>query len=242
VNMKPVNIDPKTFVNRLMFCFVMAGGILALFVVARAQTTGSSSAAANTKLGAQIVAEGTTRGAVACARCHGYDGASDGSGAFPALAGQSADYLTKQLGQYASGERQNAIMGSIAKGLNENEVQAVAQYYANASPPWIARHATSPELVAQGKQFALVGDASARVQNCISCHGPNGAGQPPDVPFLAGQYQAYIRLQLLMFKKGYRKSPSMQDVAHNLPSQHIEAVAAYFDQLPLPAESKNKSK
>jgi cytochrome c553 len=234
-------MNADTFVNRVIFCSVIAGGILGVYVAARAQTPGSSSAA-NTKLGAQVVSEGTTRGAVACARCHGYDGASDGSGAFPALAGQSAYYLTEQLRQYASGERQNAIMGSIAKGLNEDELQAVAQYYANASPPVIARRATSADLVARGKQFALSGDASARVQNCISCHGPYGEGQPQAVPFLAWQYQAYIRLQLLMFNKGYRKSASMQDVAHNLPAPHAEAVAAYFDQLPLPSESKSKRK
>jgi cytochrome c553 len=235
-------MNPNTFVNRVIFCSAIAGGILGVYVAARAQTTGSPSATANVKLGAQTVAQGTTRGAVACARCHGYDGASDGSGAFPALAGQSAYYLTKQLRQYASGERQNAIMGSIAKGLNEDELQAVAQYYANASPPAIARQVKSADLVARGKQFALVGDSSARVQNCISCHGPNGEGQPPDVPFLAGQYGAYIRLQLLMFNKGYRKSASMQDVAHNLPAPHAEAIAAYFDQLSMPSESKNKGK
>lgn len=237
-----MTMNPQTFVNRVIFCSVIAGGILAAYVAARAQTPGSSSAGANEKLGAQIVAAGTTRGAVACARCHGYDGASDGSGAFPALAGQSSYYLTKQLLQYASGERQNAIMGSIAKGLNQDEIQAVAQYYANAKPPAIARHATSSDLVAQGRQFALSGDASARVQNCISCHGPNGEGQPPSVPFLAGQYGAYIKLQLVMFNKGYRKSASMQDVAHNLPAPHAEAVAAYFDQLQLPSETKNKVK
>ncbi|MBV8052167.1 MAG: c-type cytochrome [Acidobacteriaceae bacterium] len=235
-------MNAKSFVNRVIFYSVIAGGILGVYVAARAQTTGGSSTAAIAKLGAQVVGEGTTRGAVACARCHGYDGASDGSGAFPALAGQSAYYLAEQLRQYASGERQNAIMGSIAKGLNDDELRSVAQYYANASPPLIARHASSADLVTRGKQFALQGDASARVQNCISCHGPNGEGQPPSVPFLAGQYESYIRLQLLMFKKGYRKSASMQDVAHNLPAPHAEAIAAYFDQLPLPSESNNKSK
>jgi cytochrome c553 len=234
-------MDAKSFVNRFIYCSAGVGAVLALYVAARGQTTGNSSKAANSALAAQIVSQGTPRGAVACARCHGYDGASDGSGAFPALAGQSATYLANQLRHYASGERQNAIMGSIAKGLNQEETQAVALYYAHATPPAIARHARSADLVARGKQFALVGDASARVQNCIGCHGPNGEGQPPSVPFLAGQYQAYIRLQLLMFQKGYRKSAPMQDVAHNLPAPHAEAIAAYFEQLQLPSEPNSRS-
>jgi cytochrome c553 len=225
-------MNPKTFVNRFIFLSVVVGILLAGYVVAKAQTNG------NSQLGAQIVSEGTAKGAIACARCHGYDGASDGSGAFPALAGQSAVYLAHQLRHYASGQRQNAIMGSIAKGLSEEEINAVAQYYANANAPTISRRAAAPDLVALGKQLALVGDASARVQNCVSCHGPNGEGLPPTIPFLAGQYRQYIKVQIQMFRKGYRTSASMQDVAHALPDQHVEAIAAYFEQLPLPSHKK----
>jgi cytochrome c553 len=231
-------MDPKTFVNRFFLVAAIAGAILAAYVVAKAETPGNSKTAQQTEtsqVGAQIVAEGNARGAIACARCHGYDGASDGSGAFPALAGQSAVYLAHQLQHYAAGQRQNAIMGSIAKGLNEEEIDSVSQYYANATPPAILRTPTSPDLVALGKQFALVGDTTARVQNCVSCHGPNGQGLPPTIPYLAGQYRQYIKVQLQMFRKGYRTSASMQDVAHALPDQHVDAIAAYFDQLPLPS-------
>jgi cytochrome c553 len=228
--------------TRFVFLCTAVGVILVLYAVARSQTAASSSKTVNSTLGAEIVNQGTTAGAIACVRCHGYDGASDGSGAFPALAGQSAEYQATQLHQFASGERQNAIMNLVAKGLNQDEIQAVSLYYANANPPVIARHAKSPDLVARGKQLALIGDASARVQNCISCHGPNGRGQPPSVPYLAGQYQAYIVLQLQMFQKGYRKSISMQGVAHNLPAEHAEAIAAYFEQLPLPSKPNSSAK
>jgi len=235
-------MNAQTIGNRFIaVSLLVLGVILAAYLSAQAQTTGNAGSGTS-QLSAQIVAQGTSRGAIACARCHGYDGSSDGSGAFPALAGQSAQYLANQLRHYASGERQNAIMVSIAKGLTEDELQAVAQYYASAHPPSISRHPSAADLVARGKEYALVGDASARVQNCISCHGPNGEGQPPDVPFLAGQYGAYIKLQLLMFQKGYRKSVQMQDVAHNLPTPHVEAVAAYFDQLQLPSQAKNQGK
>jgi cytochrome c553 len=228
--------------TRFVFICTVVGVTLAFYTVARSQTDADSSKTANPTLGAEVVNQGTRAGAIACVSCHGSDGASDGSGAFPALAGQSAEYQEKQLRQFASGDRQNAIMNVVAKGLNEDEIKAVSVYYANANAPAIARQTKSPDLVARGKQLALTGDAPARVQNCIGCHGPNGQGQPPSIPYLAGQYQAYILLQLQMFQKGYRKSIFMQGIAHNLPAEHAEAIAAYFDQLSLPSNPKNSTK
>jgi cytochrome c553 len=190
--------------------------------------------------GAVIVAEGNSRGAVACARCHGFDGASDGSGAFPALAGQTEYYLSHQLRNYASGQRRNAIMQSIAKALTPDEIASVARYYAHANPPSYPRSVAPPDLVARGKQMAEEGDVSARVQDCVSCHGPQGEGEPPTIPYLAGQYKHYIQVQLLMFNKGYRASDQMARVAHQMPERHIEAIAAYFDQLPRPANATSE--
>ena len=186
-------------------------------------------------VGARIVADGTAKGAIACARCHGFDGASDGSGAFPALVGQPAHYLANQLKHFASGERQNAMMESIAKGLTPAEMESVAEYYASVRASAIPPRAASSELVARGAQVALVGDRDARVQACVSCHGPNGAGEPPTVPYLAGQYKQYLKVQIQMFQGGYRKSAQMANVAHNLTEKDIDAVAAYFDRLPRPA-------
>jgi cytochrome c553 len=225
--MNPLDVRSYAFLA-LCICAILGG---CLIVKA---ATGNSQAAA------QIVAKGTARGAVACARCHGFDGAADGSGAFPALAGQTTHYLLDQLQHYASGQRRNPIMESIAKGLTPDEMEGVAEYYAHANPPSIPRHPASPDLVARGKQLALVGDAAARVQNCVSCHGPNGEGEPPTVPYLAGQYKRYIQAQLLMFNKGYRTAEQMSRIAHLMPEQHVEAIAAYFDQLPRPSSRSSE--
>ncbi len=186
-------------------------------------------------LGAQIVAQGTTNGAIACARCHGFDGEADGSGAFPKLAGQFPQYLAKQLRAYASGARQNALMQPIAKGLNQAEIDSVAQYYASLRRSALLPRPVSAQIVARGEQLAKLGDLSLRVQACESCHGPNGEGEPPVVPYLAGQYGHYIVVQILMFRQGSRKSQQMQDPAHDLREQDIAAVAAYFEQASRPA-------
>jgi cytochrome c553 len=217
------------WIRRYVVPALASGGVLAGYLAAQSGT------ADNSQVGARIVAEGTERGAVACSRCHGFDGLSDGSGAFPVLAGQPAYYLSEQLQKYASGERRNAIMESIAKGLTAQEKESVAQYYANVTTPSIPRRPGSPELVARGKQLALVGDPVARVQNCVGCHGPKGAGEPPTNPYLEGQYKHYIKLQMEMLRKGYWKVGQMTRVAHGLTDQDVEAVAVYFDQRPRPS-------
>jgi cytochrome c553 len=215
--------------RRFALLLLILGAVLAAYLPAIAGVVD------NSEVGARIVAEGTAKGAIACARCHGFDGASDGSGAFPALVGLPAPYLANQLKQFASGERQNSIMESIAKGLTPDEMESVAEYYGGTRAVVIPPRTASSELVARGAQVALVGDRDSRVQACVSCHGPNGAGEPPTVPYLAGQYKQYIKVQIQMFQRGYRKNPQMAVVAHNLTEKDIDAVAAYFDQLPRPA-------
>ena len=121
--------------ERTMFVLVVAGIVVASYLAAQTsipnKPTPNKSISNKSQIGAQIVAQGTARGAVACARCHGFDGASDGSGAFPRLDGQSPQYLAEQLRHFASGARQNALMQPIAKGLKDDEIAAVAQYYAS---------------------------------------------------------------------------------------------------------------
>jgi cytochrome c553 len=185
-------------------------------------------------LGAQIVAQGTKNGAVACARCHGFDGAADGSGAFPRLDGQFADYLADQLRAYASGDRKNAIMQPISKGLSDDEIKAVAQYYANARAISIAPSPQSSQLIARGEQLAKAGDSNTGVLACETCHGPNGQGLPPTVPYLAGQYSHYMSLQIQMYRQGFRKSDLMKDIAVSLRDQDVADLAAYFEQVPRP--------
>ena len=182
------------------------------------------------ELGAQIVAQGTKNGAVACARCHGFDGAADGSGAFPKLAGQSSDYLESELRAYLAGDRKNALMQPIAKGLNDAEIKAVSGYYAAVHATVASPRPPSSELLARGEQLAKVGDLNIRVQACESCHGPNGLGNPP-TPYLAGQYSQYIALQIRMYRQGLRKTDQMTDPAQNLRDADIAAVAAYFEQV-----------
>src|SRR3546814_16478283 len=57
-----------------------------------------------------------------CMRCHGLNGVGDGTGAFPRLAGQAAFYMYKQLLDYASGARPNALMRSEERRVGKEWV------------------------------------------------------------------------------------------------------------------------
>jgi cytochrome c553 len=65
-------------------------------------------------------------GIPACIACHGAN--ATGAASFPALAGQSAQYLTKQLRSFQSNLRDVAIMHGVASELKANEMTDVAVY------------------------------------------------------------------------------------------------------------------
>jgi cytochrome c553 len=183
--------------------------------------------------GAVIAVQGVAPGVLACAQCHARNGGSDGSGAFPRVAGQSAWYLAKELRDYASGVRLNAVMAPIAKALSSNDIADVTAYYASVNAPYPPMARPDPALIKRGEHLAKTGDAARELQSCDNCHGPGGAGEPPAIPYLAGQYARYIAFQLTMWQRGSRNnSPdAMADVAKRLDKQEIAAVAAYFQQL-----------
>ncbi len=71
-------------------------------------------------------------GVSACIGCHGPKGNGNPAAKYPALSGQHADYVVKQLKDYASGARKPignaAIMSDIAVRMSETEMEAVASY------------------------------------------------------------------------------------------------------------------
>jgi len=165
--------------------------------------------------------------------CALINGVSDASGAFPRVAGQSAYYLAEQLRDFASGMRSNALMTPIAKALTADDIADVTAYFAGLDAPFLPLRKPDDALVKAGEQLAKVGSESRRIQACDNCHGPGGAGEPPALPYLAGQYAPYIAFELRMWQRGYRvNSPDgMAVVARALDNREVEAVAAYYQQV-----------
>lgn len=192
------------------------------------------------KRGAVIVAQGTVAGAPPCAQCHAFNGVSDSSGAFPRLAGQSAYYLARQLRDFASGVRASAIMSPIAKALSPDDTADVTAYFAGVNAPFLPLKAPNAALVKRGEELAKAGGPDGL--HCDNCHGPSGSGEPPVIPYLAGQYAHYIAFTLQMWQQGFRKnSPNaMEVIAKKLNDQEIAAVAAYYQQVNSSLESLAK--
>ena len=74
------------------------------------------------------------KGITACVACHGVDGKGMDSAGFPAIAGQSVDYLKSQLMKFRKGERANdtnSMMRNIAKRMKPADMEALAQYMAS---------------------------------------------------------------------------------------------------------------
>jgi cytochrome c553 len=90
--------------------------------------------------------------AAVCAACHGTDGNSL-SDAFPKLAGQNAGYLEKQLANFKSGERQNALMAPMVANLSEQDMADLAAYFASKK---MAPGAVSEDLVEAGEKILRV--------------------------------------------------------------------------------------
>jgi len=66
--------------------------------------------------------------AAACANCHGTSGVS--LPGMPALAGQQKDYLVQQMQEFKSGKRPATIMHQIARGYTDQQIEALASYFA----------------------------------------------------------------------------------------------------------------
>ena len=71
-------------------------------------------------------------GVAACAGCHSPNGAGNEPAGYPALGGQTADYVAEQLKAYRDGERAGganaAIMADVASKLSDSEIEALANY------------------------------------------------------------------------------------------------------------------
>lgn len=72
------------------------------------------------------------------------------------------------------------------------------------------------------------GQALAEEKGCITCHGTNGVGTAPIYPNLNGQWERYLRLQLLAYRSGKRVNSIMNGFAQTLSDQEIRALAEFY--------------
>lgn len=191
-----------------------------MFSATAAETAAPATAAAKPDL-----VKGEASFTAVCAACHGADGNS-GVPANPKLAQQHPQYLVKQLQEFKSGKRNNAIMKGFASTLSDEDMRNIAYWVTTKkAKPGFAK---DKELVTLGERIYRGGIADRQIAACAGCHSPNGAGIPAQYPRLGGQHADYVAAQLTSFRDGARKnSLQMTQVAAKLNDREIKAVSDY---------------
>jgi cytochrome c553 len=218
----------KLFLNSLLAVLLVAPAALSL---ANAPADGAAGAASAPAAPAKVVVtkpdlvKGEASFTAVCAACHGADGNS-GTPANPKLSQQHPEYLVKQLTEYKSGKRKNAIMQGMAATLSEQDMKNIAFWVTSKqAKPGFAKE---KDLVALGEKIYRGGIADRQIPACAGCHSPSGAGIPAQYPRLSGQHAEYTATQLTSFREGVRQnSLQMNQVAAKLNDREIRALADY---------------
>lgn len=162
-----------------------------------------------------------------CAICHGPTGISRADS--PNLAGQYPAAIYKQLKDFKSGARANAIMSPFTPHLTDQDMVDLSAYY-HYLPRLPAYH---PAQKLPAPRIVVNGAPMRGIAPCGSCHGSldNKAGSP----WLEGQSAVYMKAQLHAFAHGTRRndiSQQMRNVARAMTDEEIEEAANYYASQP----------
>lgn len=138
-----------------------------------------------------------------CVACHGSKGEGNATLNAPAIAGQDAAYLERQLLNYRNRRRgadksdaPGAQMQAIAATLGDDAAVAKVASYV-ASLPKTVNAAPAPGNLHNGNNLYQ--------GKCGACHGGKAEGNPGlKAPRLAGLDAAYIKRQFAHFRDGVR--------------------------------------
>lgn len=187
-----------------------------------------------------IVTEGDGA-AIACATCHGVDGAGNAEAGFPVLAQMPLAHFTKQIADFKAGTRIDPVMTPIAIAMSARDTDASARHYADQARPQPEASSADPDVVARGRELATNGAWDRDVPPCFKCHAADGFGIEPTFPPIAGQHAAYTVSQFQNWKSGARSNDPqglMKTVAEKLTDEEIKAVAEYLATIPTPEEEQ----
>ena len=203
--------------------------LLASLLMAAALAASSLSAVAAEEKPAAAkpdLVKGEAAYAAVCAACHGADGNS-AVPIQPKLAHQHPEYLVKQLEEFKSGKRKNAVMQGFATTLTAEDMRNISFWAASQKlKPGFAKDKT---LVSLGERIYRGGIADRQIPACAACHSPNGSGIPAQFPRLGGQHADYTAAQLVAFRDGVRtNNVHMTGVAAKLNDREIKAVSDYI--------------
>lgn len=160
-----------------------------------------------------------------CQACHLADGNST-TPLFPKLAGQTPEYLAKQLTDFLGGKRRNDVMAPVLSQFTAGDIPGLAAHYAaQKAAPGVVKN---PAVVEAGRKLYEDGNEDTGVPSCSGCHQEAGAGDEL-FPRLAGQHQEYFVQEMIRFRTGERTNGKfMKAVAERLTDAEIAALAEYL--------------
>lgn len=157
-----------------------------------------------------------------CFGCHGHEGSSVGP-ATPTISGMSEGYFTETMLAYKSGDRPATIMGRIAKGHTEEEIEIMAKYFAG-----------KPFVRPAQKYDADKARLGKKLHNkyCEKCH-EDGGRVDDESGVLAGQWIPYLRYSMEDFQSGEREMPKkmakrVKEVIKAHGDDGLEAIVQYY--------------
>lgn len=159
-----------------------------------------------------------------CLACHGENGQSELANV-PSLGAQRTSYAVIQLFMFREKMRVAEPMNDLARGLSDDELQALAA--ALAALP-------APKPPADPGDAAHLERARALIEqnHCNVCHRPDFSGQE-SVPRLANQREDYLLKTLREYKSGARHAyePIMVEVLQPLDDAQLVELAYYLSHL-----------
>lgn len=172
-----------------------------------------------------------------CVACHGPDGNAVVP-AFPALAGQNAEYLYRTLAGFKRRADPASPMTAQVEKLDDADLRNVAAYFAtrkrSAATATAGAHETGAALFDRG-------DPERGIVPCRGCHGAAANGHPHAAdgparyayyPVLAGQNADYLVARLGQYRDGKIEDTTnalvMRGVARNLDDASIRALADWL--------------
>lgn len=175
----------------------------------------------------------------ACAGCHGTHGGSAGP-TMPSLAGQSKEAIVTAMKKFKGVEKKDAdgkpvlnpegkpviesrpstIMGRLAKGYSDAEIDAIADFFSKQK-----LHVTHQTL----DKAKIAKGASLQEANCGRCHMEDGKEGKDDTPAMASQWLPYMQMQMADYLSGKRKMPEkMKEKVDPMSKDDLEALLHFY--------------